>query len=208
MALKLAERGARVVLWGEDESRLRKLIEGLNLILPQGSPGEVFAGTHPIEVAKGASILVGILPQSPLISIEVLEAMKEKGIVIDAGIGTIQPEAIEHGITHGFQLYRLDMRAGLSGEITTVLETSELTNKVIGAEEYDGIRIVAGGALGRKGDIVVDSISQPTRIIGIANGHGGLLGEEEKGKYQQELTKVKARIIERKLQSPYISDQS
>lgn len=53
----------------------------------------------------------------------------------------------------------LDMRAGLSGEITNVLETLELTSKVMGPEDYDGIRIVASGALGRKGDIVVGSIS-------------------------------------------------
>lgn len=128
--------------------------------------------------------------------------------MVDARVGTIYPEAIEYGIAQGFQLYRLDMRAGLSGEITTVLETSELTDKVIGAEDYDDIRIVAGGALGRKGDIVVDSISQPSRIIGIADGCGGLLGEEEKGKYQQKLIKVKAKMIERKLLTPYLGNQS
>ncbi len=208
LALKLAERGAQVILWGKDESRLGKLVEGLNLILPQELPSRIWAGTHLTEASKGVSILVGILPHSPLISVEMLKVMTEKGIVIDAGIGTIRAEAIEYGIAHEFQLYRLDMRAGLSGEITTVLETSELTDKVIGAEDYDDIRIVAGGALGRKGDIVVDSISQPSRIIGVADGCGGLLGEEEKRKYQQKLIKVKAKMIERKLLTPYLGNQS
>ena len=120
-------------------------------------------------------------------------------MVIDAGIGTIYPDAIEYGISHGIQLYRLDMRAGLSGEITNVLESLELTSKVIGTEDYDGVRIVAGGTLGRKGDIVVDSISQPTRIIGVADGHGGLLEESEEEKYQQKLIKVKAKIVEKRL---------
>lgn len=208
LALKLAERGAQVILWGKDESRLRKLVEGLNLVLPQGSPGKISASTCLTEASKGASILVGILPHSPLVTIEMLEAMQQKGIVIDAGIGTIRPEAIEYGIAHEFQLYRLDMRAGLSGEITTVLETLELTDKVIGAEDYDDIRIVAGGALGRKGDIVVDSISQPSRVIGVADGCGGLLGEKEKRKYQQKLIKVKAKMIERKLLTSHFGNWS
>ena len=104
--------------------------------------------------------------------------------------------------------YRLDMRAGLSGEITTVLETSELSEKVIGFEDYDDMRVVAGGALGRRGDIIVDSISQPTRIIGIADGRGGLLSEQDEGEFQPKLQKIKAKIIQKKLLTPYLGDQS
>jgi len=202
LALKLAERGAHVVIWGEDEGRLVKIIEGLNLVLSEVSSGNISASDRLIKAATGASILVGILPRSPLVTVEMLEAMQEKGIVIDAGIGTICPEAIEYGITHRFELYRLDMRAGLSGEITTVLETCELTDKVIGTKDYNGTKVVSGGALGRKGDIVVDSITRPTRIVGVADGRGGLVWEKEIQKYRQKITKIKAKMIEEKLDSP------
>jgi|GEM_PF-90507 len=199
LALKLAEQGAKVTLWGKDVERLRKIVEGLNLLLLRDSFGAIHISADPVEASKGASILVGMLPYSPLITMQVLEVMQERGIVIDAGVGTIYPDAIDYGIAHEIQLYRLDMRAGLSGEITNVLETLKLTGKVIGTENYDGIRMVAGGTLGRKGDIVVDSISQPTMVIGVADGSGGLLAEEEKGKYQKELVKAEAIILRKKL---------
>jgi 4-hydroxy 2-oxovalerate aldolase len=199
LAHRLAIQGAEATLWGKDIKRLGKIAEGLNLLLPPESLGKIYVSTDLIRAAKGANILVGILPYSPLISVQMLQAMPERGIVIDAGIGTIYPDAIEYGITHGIQLYRLDMRAGLSGEITNVLETSELVDEVIGAEDYDGIRVVAGGALGERGDIVVDSISRPTRVIGVADGIGGLLSEAEAERYRKKVIKVKAKIVEKKM---------
>jgi len=201
LALKLAEQGAEVTLWGKDIERLRKIVEGLNLLSLREFSGTIHMSADPVEASKGAIMLVGIVPYLRLITIPMLEAMQERGIVIDAGVGTIYPDAIEYGIAHGIQLYRLDMRAGLSGEITNVLETLKLTGKVIGTEDYDGIRIVAGGTLGRKGDIVVDSISQPTRVIGVADGSGGLLEEKEKEKYQEELAKAEAMLLRKRLDS-------
>jgi 4-hydroxy 2-oxovalerate aldolase/long-chain acyl-CoA synthetase len=201
LALKLAERGPKVTLWGKDAKRLRKLAQGLSLVLPHESSDHIHVSTDLVEASKEANLLVGIIPRLPLISVEMLKVMSDKAVVIDAGIGTIYPEAIEYGITRGFQLYRLDMRAGLSGEITNVLETMELTSKVIGTEDSDGVRIVAGGVLGRKGDIVVDSISQPTRVVGVADGCGGLLEEAEEEKYQQKVIQAKAKMLSRKLDS-------
>ena len=199
LAVKLAERGAEVTLWGEDIKRARKIAQGLNLLLPRESLGKIYASADSIEASKGANILVGILPYSPMITTQMVQVMQERGMVIDAGISTIYPDAIEYGISHRIHLYRLDMRAGLSGEITNVLESLELTSKVIGAEDYDGVRIVAGGTLGRKGDIVVDSISQPTRVIGVADGRGGLLEESEKERYQEKLVRIEAMIFKKKL---------
>lgn len=198
LAFKLAERGYEVTLWGKNGRRLRKIISGLNLVLGK-SAGQINVSMDAKGAVTGAGILVGIIPYSPIITSEMLELMSEGGLVIDAGIGTLYPEAIEYGNTHGIRLYRLDMRAGLSGELTTVLESSELTDKVVGIEEHDGIRLVAGGIIGRKDDIVVDSISQPTRIIGVADGRGGLLDESEKAKYRPELLKVRATILEKQL---------
>ena len=38
----------------------------------------------------------------------------------------------------------------------------------------DGIPVVAGGAMGGLGDVIVDSIHRPTRIIGVCDGRGGV----------------------------------
>ncbi|MFC1973937.1 4-hydroxy-2-oxovalerate aldolase [Chloroflexota bacterium] len=198
LALQLAERGASITIWGEDSQRLKKIAVGLNLLFPDESKDRIYVNADATKALKGADILIGILPYSTSITTQTIEDMQEGGIILDAGIGTISPDIIDCSITHGIKLYRLDMRAGLSGEITTVLESLSLVSEVIGTEVYDGVRIVAGGVLGAKGDIVVDSISQPTRIIGIANGYGGLLEETEEEKYQQNVQIVKIKLIEQR----------
>ena len=60
--------------------------------------------------------------------------------------------------------------------------------------------MVAGGLIGKRGDVVVDSISNPTRIIGIANVMGGMIKDvEELKKYLESIKKVKLGIAERLL---------
>jgi hypothetical protein len=90
------------------------------------------------------------------------------------------------------------MRAGLSGEIVNVLETYELINRIMGRTEIAGVQVVSGGVLGRRGDVVVDSITNPTRIIGIADGKGQLLPDEKRTFYNEELKKVKTELAKRK----------
>jgi hypothetical protein len=38
----------------------------------------------------------------------------------------------------------------------------------------DGVPVVAGGAMGHSGDVIVDSVRHPTRIIGVCDGQGGV----------------------------------
>ena len=85
-------------------------------------------------------------------------------------------------------LERLDMIAGLSGEIIAALETKELIENIAGRGEINGVTVVAGGLIGKKGDVVVDSISNPNRVIGIADGIGGLIKDvEELKKYLESI---------------------
>ena len=48
------------------------------------------------------------------------------------------------------------------------------TQDALGWEMFDGIPVVAGGAMGSSGDVIVDSVHHPTRIIGICDGQGGV----------------------------------
>lgn len=72
---------------------------------------------------------------------------------------------------------RIDVRAGLTAAVTGAIDTSLLLGRDQGARTIDGVRIVAGGAIGAIGDIVVDSITSPTIVIGVADGRGGLLDD-------------------------------
>ena len=199
LAMKLAERGAIVVIWEVNTQRLENVVDGLNMILSETSSGEIHASSNRLEAAKGADILISMSSEYHTIKKEILEVMQRNGLIMDAGVRTIHPDAIEYGISNGFNFYRLDMRAGLSGEITNVLETMELVDKIMGIDNYKGAKVVAGGVLGRKGDIVVDSILAPTKVIGVADGKGGLLEEEKIEKYQKNVSKVTNEMLSRKL---------
>jgi hypothetical protein len=50
----------------------------------------------------------------------------------------------------------------------------KFVTEVIGKRNLDGFNIISGGVFGEKGDIVVDNIKKPSRIIGISNGRGGV----------------------------------
>ena len=124
--------------------------------------------------------------------------MNPDGLVIDASIGSILPDGVQYAINSGLKTYRLDMRAGLSGEIIAALETKELMEVIAGKGEINGVTVVAGGFIGKRGDVVVDSISNPARFIGVADGMGGLLSEELE-MYEESIKRVRSGIAERML---------
>ena len=82
------------------------------------------------------------------------------------------------------------MRAGLSGNIINVLETYDLKNKVYGRRKFRDFNIVAGGYFGLKGDVVVDSISDPKKVIGIADVKGHLIASKDIDDYKNRIKEV------------------
>ena len=124
--------------------------------------------------------------------------MNPVGLVIDASICSILPDGFLYAINLGLKVYRLDLRAGVSGEIIAALETKELIEFIAGRGEINGVTVVAGGFIGKDGDVVVDSISNPARFIGVADGMGGLLNEELE-RYEECTKRVRSGIAERML---------
>jgi hypothetical protein len=133
-----------------------------------------------VEAAKDSDIILGATAGEPVITPEVVNAMKKDGIIVDCGIGTIKPDAIELGRQKGIKMFRLDMRAGFAGALTSVLETDCLLNEVMGRRKEGRHYVVAGGVIGNKGDMVVDNISKPTYIIGEADGRGSVIRRGDK----------------------------
>ncbi len=72
----------------------------------------------------------------------------------------------------------VDPRAGLLSEFVLRKESSKLVHETSGELSVDGSRRVAGGVLGSKGDLVLDSIFNPSLILGVADGLGKLMSTE------------------------------
>jgi 4-hydroxy-2-oxovalerate aldolase len=143
-----------------------------------------------------ADFLVGLTPYEGSIGENEVRQLKSEATIIDAGPGSMSIKAVALALRRRMKIYRLDMRAGLFGEIEAVLQTQRLLSRVAGEKKMKGIRVVAGGVMGRRGDIVVDSVSSPRRIIGIADGQGGILSVESEQDFSAQLKKIKRALAE------------
>ena len=98
-----------------------------------------------------------------------------KLVAIDAGIGGFSTEFVNQLYENGSDTYRVDNRSALSALMLSAVENIDLVDNVKGELNYRGIRVVAGGQMGFHGDVIVDNISSPGCVIGIADGAGKTL---------------------------------
>ena len=114
--------------------------------------------------------------------------------VYDIGIGNFTANQINEFKIKNCQVYRIDNRAGISSIVLQVLEANFLKRKIMGRAQLKGISLVAGGVMGDNGAIIVDSINDPSHVIGIANGVGFVkampenITEEDNLRFVEDLT--------------------
>lgn len=118
-------------------------------------------------------------------------------IVIDAKIASIDPKCINYLTNLKVLLIRPDMRAALAGEALHQISNLNMVNFDLGRVKIEDFNVVSGGLIGRKDEIVVDSISNPTKVIGISEGNGKV--NYTFNKKQQKLINQLQQIIENKL---------
>jgi 4-hydroxy-2-oxovalerate aldolase len=124
--------------------------------------------------------------------------------VLDAGIGSILPDGLEEVRHREGMLIRVNIWPSLAAALEAAHESARVCKESLGWEILAGVPVVAGGAMGRRGDVVVDSVRQPTRVIGIADGRGGVLfsyGPEEVEKVRKVLKEITRRLVMPRLSS-------
>jgi 4-hydroxy-2-oxovalerate aldolase len=100
--------------------------------------------------------------------------LTRKTYVLDAGIGAILPDGIAEAQRRGCLLLRVNIWPALTGSLSAAHESLMETREALGWEMLDGVPVVAGGAMGQSGDVIVDSVHHPTRVIGVCDGQGGV----------------------------------
>lgn len=95
-------------------------------------------------------------------------------LVYDLMTGGIDADIAQNLLFNGVEVVRLDGRAALVSEVIGLLDAQKLTNRVMGRNSINEVSVVAGGVWGNEGDVVVNSISDPTHVIGVADGIGGI----------------------------------
>ena len=172
LALKLVERGAQVIITRRNENKLKKITEGLNAIKSSNTIECISYTTDNEEASKGSEIIIGSTAGTQIISVSMIKNMSSNKILIDIGKGTFSDEAINYASNEGINIYRIDVSTALTGLIEMSLTTENNFESKIGRREVNGMKIVSGGLLGREGELVVNEISKPSIVYGIADGKG------------------------------------
>jgi len=188
LALKIVERGSNVFISKRKILESIQIANAINIFKPKACVGKAYPEKHSI-IAKNCKLLI-CFSSTPIINKKIIEQMKSNSIIIDGGIGTVQKDAIKIAHQKKIKIIRLDIRAGLSGMITAIFETRKLLAETSGFKKIDNIEIVAGGFYGKLGDVIVDSITNPREVIGIADGVGGILRNQHSISYKNKIQKI------------------
>jgi hypothetical protein len=133
-----------------------------------------------------------------VVGVDVVAALPDGATIFDAGIGALQPAAIAGASARGLRVVRPDMRAALAAELSAAAGTRRVATELMGRGDIDGVAVVAGGLVGRAGDVVVDSMTNPMRVLGVATGDGGV-NYAPAPELAERVTRVQRAIWRRKL---------
>lgn len=196
LALKLVERGATVFISNTTQKKARKVANAINVIKTKYAKGRIIS-KNKNQITTCVDLLIGATPGIPVITSKLVRQMKNNSIIIDIGTGNIHKNAIKTAQEKNISVLRLDIRTGFTSELFLLFEVEKFFNLVYGQANFKGINISAGGIYGVYGDIVVDKIKNPTKVIGIADGKGGLIHYNITNKLKDKLKTINQLIVEK-----------
>jgi hypothetical protein len=91
-------------------------------------------------------------------------------ILIDVGKGCF----LEEVNTGDNTIMRVDVGDELSSEIDSLVTQSQFLTSSLKVRNIGGARYIVRGVVGKKGDIVIDSLTAPTNVLGKCDGDGNL----------------------------------
>lgn len=196
IALKLVERGAQVVLTRRNKNILSKIVDGINAIKSIFVSAKAVGTTDNLEACRKADVIIGVTDGVPVVTKEMVKAMNLSGLIIDVGNGTLFPEAIKETQNRKISILCLFVKPAYDGAVTTIFETEKLIRKMK-RRSLGQFSILSGGVLGKRGDIIVDDVNRPKRILAIADGRGDVIHNIREPLFQKNIAMVKTIIEER-----------
>ena len=169
LAIRLAERNANIFLFGRDEGKIDRLIKVIRQVAFNEDKVEKFNNQVKLDC------FVSFVSASEVIDESYVDFLKTSALCLDGGIGNFSKDFIAVGNEKGLDIRRVDVRMG---DVILESHIKSLTNNpflnCIGRKEVEGIILVGGGIIGKEDDVIVDNISNPKTVIGLADGFGGV----------------------------------
>ena len=91
---------------------------------------------------------------------------------MDLGKNNLTENAIKIATEYSMNIFRTDVTPAIEAFVYELLKTQDILENSYGRKKLGFCNIVSGGFFGSSGDIVVDRINKPKRVIGVAQGDG------------------------------------
>jgi len=177
VALKLLESGAKVFIINSNRRSSVRVANAINTLKPIECSDNVIAITKK-ELPQDMDCVIGFTRGIPVITKEIVLRVRKGGLILDGGAGTISLDGIQEAKKKRLRILKLDIRMGFASYANLMLNTEKLVSRISGIRKINNFSIVAGGVIGNKGDVVLDSLNKPKKILGVADGKGKLLANQ------------------------------
>ncbi len=189
IALRLCERGANISVYERAQERMNSVITGLNITKRSDTNIRGFASA--LEAIHHADIVLGCTPGIAVIDKIMVASLNAGAMIIDVGNGTLTEDGIIEARNRGIEVHVLSSFGGYLGMIEDWLFQRKMLSGMR-QKQFDNFTLIVPGMLGARGDILVDSIEQTTRVIGLCDGKGDILPVDEAKQFIQNILETSA----------------
>jgi hypothetical protein len=175
LALSLLERGNSIYLYSQDRSHSIDVATILNKSKLRTTISRAYSAESLLEAVDQADILIATSNRKKFIGLEHVNMMNHindsvSPILVDVGKGCFKDEVNNERNT----VMRVDVGDHLSSEIDSLISQYEFLKSSIWTRTIGDTRFVIRGIVGKKGDVLVDSLSKPSSVLGICDGDGNV----------------------------------
>lgn len=172
LSLMLIDYGAKVTVIVRGKNEEEEYTQATTIFTQTDYPHDHYVDLdHAADVLDTAQVVI-VWPSWGTWFDKTLAAhLSANTIVIDAGIGSIESSGLEMAREKGALLLRINIWPTLAGSLTAAHLGSQVQAK---RGIVQGVSLVSGGAIGERGAIIVDDVDNAARIIGVADGAGGI----------------------------------
>ena len=171
IALRLLECGASVYLTRRNKNKLKMINNTLNIIKPVQTKAKSNIVYNNILRFEDYDVIVGCADKK--VKFKNIKSFKKRFLIIDVGKDMFSKVNIEQLSINKIPIFRLDVENSLSSFIDSSISTEKFFNNAFIGNKGK-FRLIKKGILGKLGDIIVDNVLKPKKIIGVCGKNGSI----------------------------------
>lgn len=187
ISLKLLESGSNIYLLRRNWNKLKSIVKALNIIKPQSTKSSCYPIKKKSLDFSNYDVVVGC--SNNTINFQTILNKKNLPLILDVGKNVFGKKNREELSNLNHKIYRVDIENTLGSFIDSNIETEKFFNTKL-YKNFKGINLIKNGVLGKEGDILVDDVEKPKKIIGIIQDDGTILTRNSK-----RMEKLKSKIL-------------